>query len=524
MSKKITRGFTWEKWELQVLKQRAKVGDSARQAQILLNKERKKLSLCARTSASVDNKIRVEGIKFRFQFRGTTNNWTPTKKLAADVKKLFLRGKTKEQVAAIYASDRKIPVRKFRAWLKDFKSRANRNPSKDGITPDVLEDIYTDKLSGMTSKMIALKRKLSLHQVRNNLPAWQVQRQRIMTRIANGEPMGDLMTEFGLSEDLYIDLKKIFRHLDSDNMAEELSPYPIWTPEQEDAAIIEVSRAAKSVRAFDKEKREVDIPIETDLDYICVLISGDWHYESKFTDHGALIKTLNRVRDTPGVLLGFNGDIIDNGINAGPHSDIKSDAVAPIKVARAAARGLFRKVSKKMLWMLIGCHGQWSVKADDYNIYEEIAKQFDIPYLGPGGTVNLKVNGIPYRGGVMHKFRGGGLDLLGPNKKYLREIDALCDFVVVAHNHVNSIGMLNYQRRMRALLRAGSFKDLDTFARLGMYQTQDDDRHPPCLILGTREKKMFVESSLEDGINHMNGLNRMAKEKRDNESRRKKSK
>lgn len=116
----------------------------------------------------------------------------------------------------------------------------------------------------------------------------------------------------------------------------------------------------------------------------------------------------------------------------------------------------------------------------------------------------------------MHKFRGGGMDLLGPNKKYLRDIDASCDFVIVAHNHVNSIEMVNYQRRMRALLRAGSVKDLDTFARLGMYQTQDDDRHPPCLILGTREKKMFVESSLEDGINHMNGLNRMAKEARKN--------
>ena len=85
-----------------------------------------------------------------------------------------------------------------------------------------------------------------------------------------------------------------------------------------------------------------------------------------------------------------------------------------------------------------------------------------IPVFENTGTVELKVNNIPYNGAIIHKARG--TSYLDPNfggKRFLRENDGY-DFVMTAHTHTGGNQTINRQdgdgEREVALLAGKTFK------------------------------------------------------------------
>ncbi len=506
--RKTTPGFPWTSAQEQFLQSEAAKGHSVNLAHENLNNKFHKNSTKKRTRAAVQNKVDILKIKFSYQRRGTKSNWTATKLLETEVRKHLLAGMTKEQIIELYRADPNIPIVKFRQWIITIKGRTSRVPIDKKRPMMEKEEIFQQWLHGVKPAELAQKYLMTPYAAHALIQNHKVRRQNLMIKILTKVPAYDIMAEFDLDHKGLTYFRELAPKLEIEAIDAELPDAPIWTPEEEENAFAAIIASADSMRALDKEKRAVTIPLSTDLEYICLLCSGDWHVESMYTDQRALMRDLDIVRETPGVFMGFCGDAMDNAIPAGPHRDLLNDRASSIKLARAAIRGLFRKSASKLLWINTGCHVKWTIAATDYNPYEEFAKQLHIPYLGPGGTITLKLNGLEYRGHARHKYAGGGNNLTAPCKNYLMKQDADCDFVIVAHNHVNAVGMEEWQGKPRVLIRAGSYKDVDTFANNIGYRSQTQFRNPPCIIFKTRgEKRMIGIQSLDDAVKIMNGLN-----------------
>jgi len=508
MGKKLTEGWAWDERELRLLRAESKKGATMVQARMRLNNKIHKRRKQKRSIAAVRNKCTDLGIRFHGNSGRVFKKWFPTSKIEVDVKRRLLRGETKVAIARVYKSDLKIPITQFEMWLSTVKGRRSRVRKEDRRSVKHLESLYTDKLNGMTARQIAIKHRMNPHSLAKILRTWGIERQNIMTDCLKHIPIYEIRTKYDMTMEEVGVFRKLARHMDIGN-DEDLKPEPTWTKPEMKRAADDIQVMADGMRAMDTEKRFATIQIKSTSEYVCMLCSGDWHYESMFTDQRRLRRDLDLVRDTPDVYIGFCGDAMDGGIPGGPHKDIINDRAGSIKMARAAVRGLFHEIRTKLLWINTGCHVRWTMAVADYNPYEEFARQLNTPYLGPGGIVDLKVNDVSYMGGVMHKF-GGGMNKLNAPRNYIQREAPDCDFAIVAHNHTNAIAIEEWAGKQRAYVRSGSYKDVDSYARQYMF-TGQEGRFPPCIIFGTRNKEMHMASSLSAGIKIMNGLNHGSK-------------
>jgi len=511
MSKKITPGWPWTAKEIKFLRQMAKEGISQILAADRLNHKFYLNSKKKRSPSAVANKCLDKRIKFHAQVKGIRRKLVITKKIRDDVAKRLLAHETKDAIGQAYAMDTNIPLTQFRIWLGKQKSRTNYLSADRAVPIAVLENMYQDTVNKVHISELGLKYKKAPDAIYALMRSYKVRRQNLMSEIIMKVPAHDIMLKHGIKTTKQFGMfRKLARSMDFGDDEADLSPAPIWTPDQMKMARKSIIVQADTMRALNSEKRYAKYDIKTDLDYITLLCSGDWHFESMFTDQRALIAACETVKNTEGVYMGFCGDMIDGGIAAGPHKDLMNDAAGSVKLARAAVRGLFFDIKYKLAWINTGCHVRWTIAAADYNPYEEIAKEIRVPYLGPGGTIDINVNDITYRGGVMHKFSGGGMHLTAPCKSYLMKVDASCDFVVVGHNHINAIQAEDWQEKPRVLVRSGSYKEVDTYARILGFQNQET-RNPPCIVFGTKTKEMTPFKSLEVGIRTMKAWNSGAK-------------
>ena len=274
-----------------------------------------------------------------------------------------------------------------------------------------------------------------------------------------------------------------------------------------------VEMAASGIRELDRAVLDTDVKIREDLPYIGLWCAGDWHLESCYADLGSLRKHVELVATTPGMYASFCGDAMDNAIPGGPHPSLLNDAVVPVRAARIITGALFKKLQHKLIAVTTGCHIQWSINVDDYNLYDDLTRNMGVTYLGPGGTVNMKFpGGAEYRARFMHKYTGAaGVNKLNCCLNYLSKEDATCDIVQVAHNHISAGAIVDWQGKPRALVRSGSYKNLDSFARLLNVRGQTK-AHNPVLILGTREKYMRYEPNVEEAIRTLKTMNAVGRD------------
>lgn len=509
MPTKINDGFLWKKKEDDFLRKDARDHYTMKSATDRLNRRFHARKKVGRTMAAVGNRVRSLGIKFSGKARGPKTHWVPTKKIIADVNKMLIEGKTKNEIILHYSEDWKIPVVQFRRWITKVKGRRSLRRIETVRSATELESIYTDRLSGMTLRNIAIKRGITDSAVGSIISNWIGKRRNIMTSIIKGDTVTDIRLRFGITIEELGEFRRLARHMDVAGVDDELADEPIWTMPEMQGAQDAIIANKKNMVAFMSEVRYTEKNIVTDLKYILVLCSGDWHFESIYTDQEKLIEHIDLVQKTEGVYSVFVGDATDDGY-VSPHKDLLLDSAGSTKMARAATRGLFFKIKRKLLLMTDGCHVKWTKKAADYSPYEEYAKQMDVPYFGPGGTIKLSFGDISYRIHARHIFRGGRKDILAAPRTYIQEEDPECDVAIVGHNHVNAISTLDWAGKQRVFVRSGSYKDVDTYAKEFGFSSQET-RTPPCIIFNTRTSGMRIERSLEEGIETMEALNRGSK-------------
>jgi len=223
------------------------------------------------------------------------------------------------------------------------------------------------------------------------------------------------------------------------------------------------------LKDLDLKEDEVNITISTDLDYIAIVMSSDWHLGSMHTNVGQLRKDVTLMSQTEGLYVGFLGDSYDGFICGGPHLGGINEAVIPVRAQRMAAIRLFEELQEnnKVLFATNSCHNNWAKVIADYDSQEDFCRKLKIPYLGHGADVNLKfvdkktkLPGKTWKIHAGHKFGRGSGSKTNPfllNQRYLTQEDKTPDVVAFGHYHINASGIFNIYKKPVAFLRCGIF-------------------------------------------------------------------
>lgn len=261
-------------------------------------------------------------------------------------------------------------------------------------------------------------------------------------------------------------------------------------------------------KKLETEQQSADIQIKTNAKYIALTVLSDLHLENLNTDLIQMRADFKTLKETPNFFAGFNGDLIDN-FAAGPHKEGINEAQLPAKEARMLAGKLFESVKDKMLWMVLGCHDAWDKDGSDYDLPQHIARKLDVPYLGAGGDINLKINNVEYMIHSRHKYRGssGLINGTGCCKKILTEIDPKFDIVAVSHNHFSEIKTEFYLGKQRCYIRTGSYKREDRYSKRIGFRGNPFNIQIPVVILNTETKEMKVVSGISNAADILKALN-----------------
>jgi len=432
-----------------------------------------------------------------------------TKEQLAKVVSLGKNGMARKNIAKTLCAEFKKPMGTLYAILSEMSPDyfPETNTARTKVDREKIEQAYQRRLAGDTVRKIARENNLGVTTLGSALGTWRPMRQKIMTEIANGGLPERVMVKYRLSPNLYATLAGIVARA---GKLKSLDRSDIKLRKNDGKKALELIKATqRGMRELDTAVYDTSVIIPETLPYIGLWCAGDWHIESEWTNLDALHDHLRLVAKTPGMYVSFCGDAMDNAIPGGPHPDILNDRTIPVRHARLAVGELFRTIKDKLICVTTGCHIQWSITVDDYNLYEDLTREMGVKYLGPGGTVNLSFpGGGHYRGRFMHKYTGSaGQNKLNCCQQYLMKEDASCDFVVVAHNHVSWGATGDWQGKTRAFIRSGSYKSMDTFARRIQVRGQEQ-AHNPVLILGTKERYMSYEPSVEIAIQRLKEMNR----------------
>lgn len=270
-----------------------------------------------------------------------------------------------------------------------------------------------------------------------------------------------------------------------------------------------IQNITESMSPMKETPREIYKHIKTDMNWIALVASGDWHIGNINVNFKALREDIDTVANTKGMYYVFVGDGTDNFTATSIPNGMHEQIISP-RGARIAMGRLFKKISHKMIAAIMGCHDAFTVKTADFNILEYLTENLQIPYLGNGGTINIIVNDVTYRIAARHKYRfQSSINLSHTCRQYVRHADPYADIVAIGHNHESYIGQEDIFQKPRVFIRTGGYKPTDRFAESLGYEQQDC--WIPVVLLNTQKKEMRMASSIQEAVQTLESLNNVTK-------------
>jgi len=273
-----------------------------------------------------------------------------------------------------------------------------------------------------------------------------------------------------------------------------------------------LEKGQELIRKYDIRQREVQITYDT-KDWVGLVFIGDFHIDHYKTDLTKIQKMLSELGGLEDCFVVINGDVGDN-------SDIRfaregyelPSLTIPVQLRYEIIAELFNKIPN-LLVMTCGDHDDWMRNRLGFDMIESIVKKQNragIPtiYLGYGGFVNFIVGEIQYRMGIYHRYSGESkLNDFHPCMNFLRDVDATCDVVSIAHRHDKTgICFTYYQRIPRVLIRSGSEQYLTDYAWKRGFQGAINNA--PMLLLNGTKKIMKAIPRYEEGLEELKWLNK----------------
>ena len=195
-----------------------------------------------------------------------------------------------------------------------------------------------------------------------------------------------------------------------------------------------IERFQSELKKVNTEQSEATISIETDK-WIGIAFQGDLHLGNMVTNYAQLRKDKKLIEEADNVFLVINGDYCDNYIS-GSHAGGQLEALFPPATQKDLAKNYIESLKDKVLALVAGCHDLWSLKIDDFDLTEYLAKHGQAVYLGSGGDLYLQMPGVTYKIKMRHKYRFNSGDNPCHTVRKMFEKEGGFDVGCISHNHI----------------------------------------------------------------------------------------
>jgi len=274
--------------------------------------------------------------------------------------------------------------------------------------------------------------------------------------------------------------------------------------------ILEVIKSLQDLREkLTIEQEEVSGHIETDCP-IGIVCMGDLHIGHMHTDYEKLYKHIKLVLDTPNSYVLLVGDLIENNNLAATvqHQDLHTEDLIPTSMQKRLTEMLLHPLvlKRKIAAIVLGCHDERSKRSDDFDFCDYCAEVANVPYLGYGGKINLRVGQTDYSLVVRHKFpMQSRYNATHANKQMLRfYLDG--DISITAHMHEAAVEECYIRGEPKLNIRVAAYKTSDSFGRAKGFNPVKPTS--PVVILWPDRKRFIGFRETEAGLDYLKYLNR----------------
>ena len=251
--------------------------------------------------------------------------------------------------------------------------------------------------------------------------------------------------------------------------------------------------------------RQDKVEILLDVNHpIAVCFVADTHIGALDTPLDVVRARFDLLEEYPWIYPAGCGDMTDNYVPTS-HAAGMFGALFPPELQKELVEHLYSRLKGRWLWLIQGCHDEWSHNADDFDLTKYMAKHLGCVNLGFGGLVKLVVGEQEYEIAARHKYRyNSSFNLTHAPKQLVRQDEKTADIAVVAHNHVSAIEQVQEKDKDRMYIRPGSMKGADRWARSVGFT--DTGKNMPCVVLWHDKRQMMGFMDLEQCADYMESL------------------
>jgi len=207
----------------------------------------------------------------------------------------------------------------------------------------------------------------------------------------------------------------------------------------------------------------VDIEIKTKHNILLIPIA-DWHVGAKWVWYNRIEEDIDFIRDTANVYTGLCGDFCDNISNSPFRSKSTRAQTLTVQQQKVFAETYLKEIRGKVLWLLNGCHDEWSHENDGFDLAQYLAHKDAIGYfMGHNGWINLKVGNIVYKLFVTHNTISNSRMNEGYGLKWVCMRGGGFDIGIQAHKHTPHVEDFILRKKRRYLVTCGSYKGKDRY-------------------------------------------------------------
>jgi hypothetical protein len=157
---------------------------------------------------------------------------------------------------------------------------------------------------------------------------------------------------------------------------------------------------------------------------------ADLHLGAEGVRYDFIWDVIEAIVNTEGCYASLNGDMIDNLIWKRGGKDLVGSFIQKYMI-----KDLVSRLFMKTLWLINGCHDEWSWEYDSFDVGHFLADHCMGAYLGAGGDIKLDVAGAPYHIHARHKYTGNSrLNIENPFRRMYDGIGSF-DVGVLGHTH-----------------------------------------------------------------------------------------
>ena len=248
---------------------------------------------------------------------------------------------------------------------------------------------------------------------------------------------------------------------------------------------------------------EVDVTLDVSHP-IAVCFVADTHIGSLDVPLDVVRSRFDVLEKYPYIFPAGCGDMVDNYIPTS-HAAGMFGQIFPPELQKELVENLYSKLMGRWLWLIQGCHDEFSHTADDFDLTKYMSKHLGCANLGFGGLVNLTVGEQTYKIAARHKYRfNSSSNPLHTCMQLVRFDEKTADVAVVAHNHITAILHNNENDKDRVYIRPGSMKGADRWTRSVGYT--ETGRSMPCVVFWPDKRQMMTFMDLEQCVDFMESI------------------